>query len=227
MVVLVLLLFLSVVGGSVCSLLSDFYDSGLSRLDSARPYYLADAGLQWALRNRQEPYYDVSFGAGSFSIDKYMWRFTVTAGASGAERRVRGYRTIEFFPGTRADASPEDVWFWVQNQTGYWIDFNYITLEWSGATAYYAKILMTEEGDEDLDTYWDYGWSGGWRAGSGDKISLNRRRWLAPFETIEIKIEDFEAGRYGGSDVDMRDIPVKLTFHDYSYAYQPTVVGVD
>jgi len=227
MVVLVLLLFLGVVGGSICSILSESHESGLSRLNSARAYYVADAGLQWALRNRQEPSYDISFGEGSFSIDKYYWRFTVTANVAGAQREVQGYRTIEYFPGTRNAPYPENVCFWVQNQTGYSIYINYLEVEWSGPTAYYGKIRITEEGGTELATFWAKSWSGGYRAGSGEKIPLSPRRWIVPSETIEIKIRDFEAGRYGGPDVDMRGVPVKLTFYDDSYAHQSTVVVVD
>jgi len=227
MVVLVLLLFLGVVGGSICSLLSESHRSGLSRLNSARTYYVADAGLQWALRNRQEPYYSISFGGGSFSIDKYYWRFTVTANVAEAQRKVRGYRTLEYFPGTRDDSKPEDLWFWVQNQTGYWVDVNYLEIEWSGPEAYYSKLRMTEEGKTSLKKVWDAGWWGGAGAGSGENTNIYPGRLIAPWETIEIVFEEFEEGRWGGSDVDMRDIPVKLTFYDDSYAYQFTVVEGD
>ena len=228
-VVLVLFLFLGIVGGSLCSVLSEAGSSGVSRLNSAKAYYIAHSGLQWYLRNRSSYSGDVSFGGGTLSlVQKNYWRYEVKAIVGDTERRVRGYRSLEYFPGTRDPASPsEGVEFHVQNQTGYWIDFDSLEIEWSGSTAYYGKILMTEDGETGQITVWDKSWFGGRRAGSGEKVSIYFTRWVEPGETIQLTFEDFDSGRYGGVGQDMSAVPIKLRFYDGSYNYQFTVVGVD
>jgi len=226
-VVLVLFLFLGIVGGSVSSILSESHRAGLSRLQSAQAFYNAEAGLQWALYNRIGEIGQISFAGGSISlVEKNMWRYEIEGRVGDAVRRVRGYRTIEYYPGTREWDPKEDFRFFVKNQTGYWIDFDAMMLEWSGPEAYYRKIRITEEEETSLETVWDKGWYGGRFAGSGEKVGLSVNRWVAPGETVEIKIDDCESGRYGGSNVDMRAVPVKVTFYDGSYAYQFTVVGL-
>jgi len=225
-VVIVLFLFLSIVGGSVCSLLSVTHSSGLSHINSTKAFYVAQAGLQWALKNRAVGQCEVSFGEGNFSfVEKNMWRYEVRGSLGEAVRHVRGYRTIEYFPGTREWVPKENVHFLVQNQTGYWIDFNGMKLEWSGREAYFEKIHITEEGDDELITVWDGNWYGGQHVGSGEKVYFYLNRDVAPSETLEIVIEGFESGKHGGNKVDMRDLPVKVTFYDYAYPYQFTVVG--
>lgn len=228
-VILVIFFFLSIVGSSLCSILSVTHTSGLSRFNSARAFYIAQSGLHWALRNRTASQGNIPFGGGTFSlVEKNKWRFEIQGTFGDTIRRTRGYRSMEYFPGTRdQSSSPEDIDFYVQNQTGYWIDFNGFKIEWSGPTAYYAKVLMTEDGDTDLTTVWDKSSNGGKRAASDEKISLWSKRWMAPGETIQIVLEDFESSKYGGSDVDMSAVPLKLYFYDYSYNYQFTVVGIE
>ena len=228
-IALVLLLFLGIVGTSLCSVLSVSHSSGLSRLHSAKSYYIAQAGLQWALRNRTILPGEVSFGGGTITVvDQTQWRFVVDGSFGATARRTRGFRSIEYCPGSRDESSsPEDVEFYVQNQTGYTIEFNRFEIEWSGPTAYYGKVRMTEEGDDDLTTVWDKTWSFGRRAGSGEIKNIWFSRTVAPGETIQIVFEDFESGRYGGSDRDMSSVPLKLFFYKNSYNYQYTVVGVD
>ena len=225
-VVLVLFLFLGIVGGSLCSVLSVANASGLSRLHSAKAHYIAQAGLHWLLYNRSGFTGSASFGGGTLSlVEKNQWRYEVKALVGDTERRVRGYRSIEYFPGTREERN-EDVYFYVKNQTGYWIDFDAFMIEWAGATAYYEKVEMTEE-DEGTSrmTVFDDSWNSNRRLGSGEKRSLWFTRWVAPGETIEFRFKDFESGRYGGSNVDMDAVPIKLYLFDDSYNYQYTVVG--
>lgn len=229
-VVLVLFLFLGIVGGSLCSVLTSATSAGLSRLNSAKAFYAAQSGLQWLLYSRTSFSGSVSFGGGSISlVEKNSWRYEVKGTCGDTERRVRGYRSMEYYPGSREEtSSAENVKFYVKNQTGYWIDFNGFEIEWSGATAYYAKVLMTEEKEgTSLMTVYDKSWNGNRRLGSGEKRTLWFTRWVAPGETIEFIFEDFETGQYGGSNVDMSSIPLKMYFYDGSYNYQYTMVGVD
>lgn len=225
-VVLVLFLFLGIVGGSLCSILTNATSAGLSRLNSAKAFYAAQAGLHWLLYNRTGFTGEASFGGGTISlVEKNQWRYEVKGTCGDTERRVRGYRSIEYFPGTREDKD-EKVYFYVKNQTGYWIDFDGFVIEWSGATAYYAKVEITEEDEgQNRIKVFDKGWYSNRRKTSGEEVSLWFTRWVAPGETIEFRFEDFEVDRYGGNDVDMDDIPIKLYLYDGSYNYQFTVVG--
>ncbi len=228
-VVLVLFLFLGIVGGSLCSVLSEATVSGLSRLHSAKAHYIAQSGLQWVLYNRTSFSGEASFGGGTMSlVEKNQWRYEVKAVVGDTERRVRGYRSMEYFPGTRDEnTSPEDIHFHVQNQTGYWIGFDSFKIEWAGQTAYYAEVYMTENNETSVEKVWDSGWLGGYRGGSDEKMSMGFTRWVAPGETVEVHFKDFESSRYGGLDRDMSDVPLKLYFYNGSYNYQFTVVGVD
>lgn len=242
-VVIVLLLFLSMSAGALSSILTTSSCSGLNHLNAAQAFYTAQAGLCWGLKNNGGTSAPVPFGEGSFEVDKYYFRFEATAVAGRSERKVRANRTVEYLKGTREGPHvEEDVQFVAKNQTGDWVELTHFKLEWAEQVAYFEKLKMRyaknyeeflKDNWESWKTLFDKGWNGGLRGASGVKYVFKdyKSYWIESGEPVQFFIEDFESAAGGGSNVDMRSIPFKLTLYgpwgSTDYEYPPAVVGVE
>jgi hypothetical protein len=227
--VLVILLFLTTLGGSLASGLAASHRSGLGRLQSAQAFYTAQAGLDWALKNGQGVSIPQTFGGSDFTVDRYWWRYTVTAVGDEAVRKVRGYRAIEYIPGTRGTESKKDVTFWVQNPSIYHLRIRYIVVEWSGPTAYFEKIKIRRDTEDEQDLIWKYSDYSSKRGESEAKYHFPDYFWLLSGESIGVTVEKFVDKRSGnGSQVDMEETPVKITFYDdYDSSYPSFIVRTE
>ena len=229
-VVIFILLILAFMAGSVSSILAVTHRSSLDYLNATQAFYLSQAGLAWAMKNQKEILVPISFGQGTFSVEKYYFRYIATGTVGGCERKVRGYRSIEYLQKTRYALENEDAGFWLKNQTGDWVELWSFRAEWAGTTAFFAKLFHSDDG-EAFNAVYDKAWYGKQNGSSGVKYAFPSSIWIAPGQSVLFYFDDFKSGPFGGSDVDMRQIPFKFTLYGNWFGaeiqFPPTVVGVN